>query len=191
MLIPAASGTNLSDCCNSLSDAINSAGAADILPTALNFDAKQGIKDNFEPKVQETLARAQTTLSMPSLAFTPNFEANYAKLAAYQASFDEDDDERCDLVRDWQKRLGEVTLRYFEAFTTYVKRQKYHKDDMLREAFADAVGRNEVQLRVVDELHKRRYNEIVLEDGMLAMQTVPKYWFNNVDDIANDLNDLL
>lgn len=48
-----------------------------------------------------------------------------------------------------------------------------------------------VELRVVDKLEKGTYNEAGIREGVLYMQTVPRYWNTNTGEVAKGLIDLL
>lgn len=179
---------NIQDCCKELGDVVNKTGRENQSSSELDFNAKQNIKQEYEPNIGQILAKAQHELHSPSLQFTPNFEANYAKLAHYAAA---DPDSSRNLPREWERRFGKDTLQYFAAFADHVQSAGYAKDDMMLEAFGEAVPKSEVSFRVVDELQKKTYNEIIVENGVLVMQCVPQYWITNIKDLPMDLEDLL
>ena len=93
--------------------------------------------------------------------------------------------------KDWRARIGEWTIRYFEACRDYLLEAGFDDDEMLREGFKDAVENNEIQLRVVDKLVKGTYNEVVIENGVLVIQTLPKWWATNHRDPIRSLVDML
>lgn len=73
---------------------------------------------------------------------------------------------------DWETNLGGFTLSYFESFVSVLERKKFAEDELLREGFAEAVEKGIVRFRVVDKLPSG-YNEIVLDDGAVAIQVYP------------------
>lgn len=56
---------------------------------------------------------------------------------------------------------------------------------MLREGFEEIVDKNEISLVFVDKLEKRTYNETIIKDGTLYIQSTPKYWDTNLDDVGD------
>lgn len=182
-------GTNISEAGRDLHLAVNDAGVTAVgssASTDLDFNAKQSIKLQFEPKIGEFESKSQKLMGMPSLKFSGNFAANFAKLAAHAAGGGKDD-----LPRDWQKRIGQDSLGYFEGFVWAVEYAGFGKDDMLQEGFQEGVPKGVVELRVVDKLEKGSYNEVVIDDGVLVIQTVPRYWNTNVGEPAKELTNLL
>ncbi len=92
---------------------------------------------------------------------------------------------------DWDRILGQASLAYFDGFAYQLKRAGFEDDDLLQEGFQDGVTKNEIALRIVDKLEKGSYNEIVIKDGILYLQTTADQWWVNVDDIGSDILDIL
>ena len=184
-------GYNTTSICSELSTAVNAAGVCSSPSggAALDFDAKSGIKKDYEPKIEEVRARIATIMAMPTLTLIPNFEHNFAAISAWRAS-DEGQNDRM-FNREWQKRFGKVTIDYFEGFASKTDYLGFTKDEMLQEGFKDAVEKNEIGIRVVNKLAKGTYNECVIENGVLFIQTTPKYWWTNHRDAADKLLDML
>ena len=71
-----------------LSKAVNDAGVSSNTSggAALDFDAKNGIRSDREPAIGDVKAKIQSILGLPMLELQPNFERNFAAIAAYTAS---------------------------------------------------------------------------------------------------------
>ena len=179
-------GVNIDRPAEDVASAINDAEVAmDSGDTAtVGFHARSSIKADYEANIAQLQEEIQKTLALPVLELVPNFETNFAKLAAYRP-------ENYDFPRDWQQQYGRHCLRYFEGFASNVKELGFATDDLLQEGFGEAVERNEISLRVVDRLVKGEYNECFIENGILYIQTTPRDWMANVADIGRDLIDLL
>ena len=154
--------------------------------TPLDFDARSSIQLEYEPKIGEVKARLEKLLALPVLTLTPNFESNFAAITKHAQGGD-----ASNLQREWRNRVGSVTLAYFEGLAHQLDYAGFGKDDMLQEGFQDAVEKNEIQLRVVGKMTRRTYNEVVVENGVLVIQTVPKWWATNVNDVGADMTDIL
>lgn len=122
-------GTNVSEAARNLHLAVNAAGIATAgadASASLDFNAKQSIKQQFQPKIDEFESKAQKIMAMPSLKFKVDFPALFAKLAAHSAD---------DLPRDWQQRIGQDALTYFEGFVNAIEYQMFAYDEMLQGDF--------------------------------------------------------
>lgn len=62
---------------------------------------------------------------------------------------------------------------------------------MLQEGFQEAMSKGEVSLQVVEKLTSGSYNNVVIEDGVLVIQTTPSTWWSNVDNVGEKILDLL
>lgn len=182
-------GSNLSTVCLELATAVNNAGVSSSPGggAALDFDAKTSIKKDYEPKIGNVKAKIQSILGLPMLELHPNFERNFAAIAAYTAT----GKQATTYPREWQKRFGASTLKYFEELAPSLEGQGFAKDDMLQEGYQEAADKNEIGLRIVDKLQKGTYNECVFENGVLYMQTTPEYWTTNIRDAGARIMDLL
>lgn len=92
---------------------------------------------------------------------------------------------------DWEKQLGYMAIQYFKGLLYTLEYEKFGSDDMLQEGFAEAVDKGEIKFRVVKKLTSGSYNESVVEDGVLYMQTIPEKWGTNCSDVASKIVDLL
>lgn len=176
-------GSNVDQCTNidRLPIAVNKAGAA---TSALDFDTRRGIKEDYDTKIGALKTRFETTLAIQGLVLDPNFEANYAKLSAAAAA-------GTSLPRDWQKRLGGHAHLYFENLAKSLEAEGFAQDDMLQEGLADVMDKSLVKLEVVDTVSNGSYNETVPEDGTLFIRVTPKYWSANVGNVGKGLVKLL
>jgi hypothetical protein len=140
----------------------------------------------YDEKIGDVKARLEKITGAPSLTLTPNFEEIYAKLVASEAAGNK-------LTRDWQKHFGTQVLSYFKELADGLNNAGFEKDDMMQEGFQEAVSKNEIVFRIVDKLERpgKTYNENIIHDGVLYLQTVTKYWWSNNSQIANNLVDLL
>ena len=136
----------------------------------LDFDAKSSIQLEYEPKIGGMKAKLKKLLTLPVLTLTPNFEHNIAAVSNHAQGAGSSD-----LQREWRKRVGSVTLAYFAGLAHQLEYAGFGKDDMLQEGLQDAVEKNEIQLRVVEKLVKKTYYEVVVEKGVLVIQTFPKW----------------
>jgi len=182
-------GTNIQQATFEIGAAVNKAGAlaaasAGAIP--LSFDARNSIKNEYEAKIGEVQAKVTKLLALPFVTFTPNFEHNYTEVAKFEKEAGSNS-----VPRDWQKRFGAHIFGYFEGFVNTLDFIGFGKDDMLQEGFQEAIEKNEISLRIVDKLVKGTYNEVIIENGVLVIQTVPKYWNANIRDPANGLVALL
>ena len=96
-----------------------------------------------------------------------------------------------DVRDDWERNLGSFAKGYYESFVSVLEREKFGEDELLREGFEEAVEKGIVKLRIVEKLVNGSYNEILLEEGTVVMQTVPNYFGTNIYDTAAKLVDIL
>ncbi|KAL8820735.1 MAG: hypothetical protein Q9191_007454 [Dirinaria sp. TL-2023a] len=187
LFVKGALGTNVNDSLDYLSEAINQAGTSSD-DTSLDFNARSSIKNDYEPKIDAVKAKWQKILALSTIDIEPNFEHNYAAIAAYTKSGKQSNT----YPREWQKSLGRFTLEYFSGFVEIMENKGFGDDEMVQEGFKDAVEKNQVALRIVDRLNKSNgYNECVIENGVLYIQTTAEYWATNVNDPAYELMDIL
>ncbi|KAI1330466.1 hypothetical protein F5Y16DRAFT_363247 [Xylariaceae sp. FL0255] len=167
---------------SNIMEALNQAEDPESKP--LSFAARTSIRKQYDPQIKSVEDKIKELLGKP-LALTPNWEANFAKLK------EESKKKKTELRKDWETGFGNAVLGYFQGVAYQLEWKKFEDDDMLQEGFFDAVEKAEVQLRVVDKLEKRHYNESKIEDGVLVLQTTPHHWNSNVNDPAENIVDLL
>ncbi|KAI0803471.1 hypothetical protein GGR55DRAFT_662736 [Xylaria sp. FL0064] len=177
--------SNISSCLDRdvLAKALNDAPGPENFP--MSFAARTDIRMNFDPKIADIKARIGELVAKPDITLTPNFEDNFAKLLA------ESKVKKTNLRQDWQRSFGSMTREYFSGLAKQLEWQKFEDDELLQEGFNDLVSKGEVAFRIVDKLQKGSYNECVIEDGVLYLQTTPKTWASNTNEAAEKLIDLL
>ncbi|OTB00742.1 hypothetical protein M426DRAFT_323989 [Hypoxylon sp. CI-4A] len=183
LFAPGSLGTNIDDALarETLLKAINEAPApASEDASAISFAAKSDISREYEPKAEELRANISNILEKPTIKLDPNFEDTFAKLQKESKS-------NTDFRSDWESLLGSFTRLYFEGLANQLKYQKFDQDDLLREGFHEAVHKDEIKFRVVDQLKSGSHCECEIEDGTLFLQCTPKTWGVNIDDAAQSL----
>jgi len=128
--------------------------------SAFNIIARNSVRSDYDPKIGEIQEAIGKLVGIPDIKLNPNFENNAAALA-----------KAGDQVRDdWDKQIGGATLGYFGGLKYQIEYAGFKDDDMLQEAFQEAIPKNEILLRVVDKLQNGTYHEILVEDGVLVIQ---------------------
>ncbi|KAI0418231.1 hypothetical protein F5X98DRAFT_338432 [Xylaria grammica] len=178
-------GSNISNALDRdvLVKSLNSAPSPEGTP--MSFKVRTDIRQNYDPKAEEIRARIAALVAKPDIKLNPNFEENFAKLLA------ESQAKKTELRQDWQDSLGNFTKFYFEGLASQLQSQKFEDDELLQEGFNDVVDKGEVVFRIVDKLEKGTYNECVIQDGVLYIQTTPQRYGSNIDNAAEKLVDLL
>ncbi|PVH78322.1 hypothetical protein DL98DRAFT_550165 [Cadophora sp. DSE1049] len=172
-------GTNISNVAEKLAETLSTAPQPSGAPP-LSYAARHSIKSDYEPKIAAVLETARKSLQNPKLEFQPDFDALGEKLKGGK-----------DVRDDWETNLGGFALSYFESFVSVLEREKFAEDDLLREGFEEGVEKGVVRLRLVDKLTNGGYNEIVLDDGAVVIQTTPNNWGTNIYNAAEKLVDIL
>jgi len=187
LFVKDALGHNIRDSLENLTEAINQAGISSD-DASLDFNARSSIKIDYEPKIGAVQAKFHTILATPTFDLEPNFEHNYAALLAYNKNKKSPQFGH----RDWQKKLGQLTLNYFSAFVETMEDKGWGDDEMVREGVTEAVEKNQIALRIVSKLSAGKlYNECVVEHGVLYIQTTAENWGTNISDPANELLDIV
>jgi hypothetical protein len=151
-------GTNVSDVSAEIAKALKDAPPAPGA-SAFNIVARNSVRDNYDPKVEEVRSAIATLVNMPSLKLNPNFDHNSSMLAKTASDHE-----------TWDRQIGAATLDYFSSVESALKREGFGGDDMLQEGFQDVVSKGEICFRIVDKLNKGTYNEVHAEDGVLYVQ---------------------
>jgi hypothetical protein len=156
--------TNIGDCLGG--DKLEDVLSAAPLPegVVLPLKARSTIGSVYDKKSKSLLSTLSETLKNPDISFNPNFEENYTKLKAAEESGTQLSSNK------WQVNLGSYTLGYLDNIVDNLRRDKFHQDDMFQAAFAEAVTKSEIVLRVVDSLKGSGSSEVVIEDGILYIQ---------------------
>ncbi|KAI8948149.1 hypothetical protein F4801DRAFT_558059 [Xylaria longipes] len=178
-------GSNISSCLDRdvLLKALNDAPSPDA--AAMSFMVRTSIRENYDPKIDAIQKRVGELVGKPDIKLNPNFEENFAKL------LEESKQKKTGLNKDWQEYFGAWIRLYLEGLVSQLQWQKFEDDELLQEGFNDVVSKGEVVFRIVDKLQGDSYNESVIEDGVLYLQTTPKTWGSNIDNAASKLVDQL
>jgi hypothetical protein len=151
-------GSFPSDASNDIVGALKNAPAP---AGSMNLATRNGIKTDYEAKVEPVRAAIAKIVGIPDLKLTPNFEYNYGVLDAMGSA----------AGSDWGAKLGASTLSYFQGVKTSLEKQKFDSDDMLQEGFQEAISEKEITLKIVDKLEcGGSYNEVYIKDGVLIVQ---------------------
>ena len=173
--------SNVDDVSRDFQGALKTASASSGSGSAFNISARHGVRKDYEPKIGKIQEAIGALVNVPDIKLNPNFEANAEVLA-----------KAGDKVRnDWDKVLGNATVGYFDGLKYQMDRAGFKKDDMLQEGFQEAVSKNEIIFRMVEKLAKGGYNEVLIEDGVLVIQTTPENFWSNVSDVGNKILDIL
>ncbi|PTB70315.1 hypothetical protein BBK36DRAFT_1107249 [Trichoderma citrinoviride] len=175
-------GTNIDYACSlenleaALNEAPSTAGGR-----PMSFAARAAVRLDWDGEAQ-AIERKLKEILKKDIAVVPQFEQVFDKLSTAK-----------DAPECWRQNLGSFLRMYFEGLVRYLEYQKFGEDDMLYEAFNEAVDRSTVAFRIVDkgQLKHSTYNECVIEDGTLILQTIPEYFGTNIDEAARNLIDLL
>ncbi|KAM0324333.1 hypothetical protein ACHAQA_008114 [Verticillium albo-atrum] len=151
----------------------------------LSFSARHSIATDYEPQIEKVREAIATKLGKPDVKLVPNFEDLFAKLKAAASV------KGNDVRDDWETQLGYIAHQYFEGLDWQLKSINVEDDEMVQEGFNEAVEKSELTIRLVDKLKYGSYGEVVIEDGILFIQTLPEKWGTNVSYAAEKLMDQL
>ncbi|KAK6068089.1 hypothetical protein SCUP234_11302 [Seiridium cupressi] len=159
-------GVNIANACEkeTLQKALNEAAPAEGSSEPLSFATRTGIRQDYDPKIEEIREKIANLIAKPDIKLNPNFEETFAKLK------EESRIEKTELREDWEKYIGYMAFQYFEGLVSQMQWQKFENDDLLQEGFNEAVDKGEITLRIVDKLKEGLYGECEVEDGVLYLQ---------------------
>ncbi|UPL02683.1 hypothetical protein LCI18_013617 [Fusarium solani-melongenae] len=123
-------------------------------------------------KYQERIGEKQEELNamlQKEVTFDPNWEAFFDKMNSAE-----------DAAENWRSGTGDQIRWYFGALVSRMNGDGFGTNDALREGFLEAVEKDTIAFRVVDKTDET-YNEYVLEDGVLYIQTTPSRFGVNID----------
>lgn len=149
-------GTNVDYVLEKIADVVSEAPQPDGAPS-LSFAARHSVAKDWDPAIGEVLEKARKALKNPELKFEPDFNAMGKMLKGGK-----------DVRDDWERNLGNFTVKYYESFVDTLEREKFGEDEMLREGFEEGIPKGIVKMRIVEKMDG--YNGIVLDDGALVMQ---------------------
>ncbi|KAH6695269.1 hypothetical protein F5X68DRAFT_257950 [Plectosphaerella plurivora] len=153
--------------------------------TPLSFLARHSIKTEYDAKIDAVQKSIAAQIGKPDVKLVPNFEEAFATLKAAAAV------KGSEVRDDWEKQLGYLVEQYFEGLDWQLKNIKIETDDLVQEGFNEAVEKGELVFRLVEKLQYGSYGEVVIEDGVLYLQTLPSRFGSNVSYAAEKLMDQL
>lgn len=184
LITPGNVGVNIYDCLEpgKLRDALNEApppeGAG-----VLSFTTKGGIRERYDPAIGEVTEKIRKILACDDLELDPNWDDTFTKIKAANEAGKS-------VLDDWESSMGHVHLSYFDGLLSQLEWQGFSDPDY-QEGFQAEIPEKKVVVRVVDKLEQGAYNECVIEDGVLYLQTVPENWGVNTTDAAKELQNKL
>ena len=181
-------GVNIPRAAENLALAVNDAATHSAKTTTkggFSFLTNDSIQSYLEPNIPKLTLRIQSILGWPDRRLKPNLVDTHIRLTNYVP-------DSYDFPRDWEVRFSQTICGYFEALVAHIERLGFANDEMLQEGFKQAVSKGEIGVRVIALLvGDRTANECVIEDGVLWLQTVPRYWGGDVGYIADGLMEVL
>jgi hypothetical protein len=133
---------------------------------------KKNLRDT-EGKLKENLARIEAALGVTG------FSLEIIDMPKCAATLKD---------RNYENRLGEVVHEWY--MTGLAENiEKHCADEMVRDAFRDALSKKKVTFRVDDKASS--YHEEKFEDGCLAILVRPDDFPANVDSTGEKLQELL
>jgi len=176
-------GSNTTDASREIGTALKDAPApSGSTKPALNIIARNAIRDDYDPKIEAIRESIAQLVGMPNIKLNPNWDHNAAELLKHAEKTSS---------TGWDQNIACATYSYFEGVRDQMDRQGFKGDDMLQEGFQEGISKGEICVRIVDKLVKGYYNEVVIENGVLYVQTTPENWYCNVGSPAENLLDLL
>jgi hypothetical protein len=177
-------GTNISHCLakKEFEVALNEAEAPPGSTSKVSFGVRAAILTEYNPKIDKYTKELKETTHLPNLVLDPNWDENYAILAAAAKANK--------FADDWDFRMPYVFASYFENLAWQMKCKNFHEDDMLYEAFGEACEKHIIQIKIVDKIESS-YNETEFKDGVLLLKSQPKSWDVNVSYLGEKLVDQL
>jgi len=172
-------GTNIGQIGDNLADALSTAPQPEGAST-LSYAARYSIKTDYDSSIGALEKKVRDILKNEKIILEPGFEEQGKMLKGSKDARD-----------DWETNLGSFAVKYYEGLLDALEREKFADDEMLREGLEEAVPKGVVKLRLVEKLTNGGYNETVLEDGALIIQTTPEKWGTNIHYSCEKLVDLL
>jgi len=172
-------GSNIGHVAQDLGKALSEAPQPEGAST-LSYIARHSVKVDYEPKIGALLEKARKALQNEKFVFEPAFE-ELGKMLKNGGK---------DVRDDWETNLGSFAVKYFESFVDQLEREKFGEDEMLREGLEELAPKGVCRLRLVEKLGGG-YNEILVVDGELVIQTTPGNWGTNIHYAAEKLVSIL
>lgn len=148
-----------------------------------SMNTKHDIEQEYERRIQEVLNKIRTILAAPNLVFSPNLEGNSTSLTTCGVKKEK-------FGQGWDRALREATIDYYDGLRSQLEWQGFKGDEMMQNGFKEAVPTLTVSLLVVPEI-TRKYNDCMVENGVLVIRTKPEAWWSNVDAACDQLSEQL
>jgi len=132
---------------------------------ALPLIVKNGIKNDYDSKIDKVRKDLGETLAIPDLIIQPNFDANYAFLKKQKSP-----------PSGYDYNLGKATIDYLEGCLNRLNSQGFKGDDMLQEGIQEVLATKTIEVCAVEKLEKKDTNEAILKDGKLYLNALPADW---------------
>lgn len=153
---------------------------------ALNLMSRLNIRNEWNAKVESVRQGVGDMVGIDNIQFMPNF-AQIAEEIRKPDSFRSELELETELAT-----IGQTALLYFKGLEDFLRKEGFSGDEMLQEAFREAVTAKTVGLRVVEKLESsKKWNEAVIHDGVLWLQCEPREWRTNPHQVAEGLMKLL
>ncbi|KAK2744944.1 hypothetical protein FQN57_004074 [Myotisia sp. PD_48] len=177
-------GFGISETSRYFEDAIKAAPSADGAPrSGINFTISTMIENDYPGGIEEIEQDLKDLTGLPDLVVNPNWEHNASKLAAHAAKTGND---------WWDQGFVQGVIDYFEVIRDELRNNNWEGDDLKQEGFQDFVTSNEICVRVADRLKDPNAdNELILENGVLYIQTTPDTWTRNTYGFAYNLMNVI
>ncbi|KAI9894155.1 MAG: hypothetical protein M1814_004009 [Vezdaea aestivalis] len=175
---PGKEGVNIGNVVHQLKEAVDVA-EKEAGGDKLGFKARLSIEKDWTPKEAELTAAFETLIGK-KVELVPSFEEVSKSMKAAGKKAERD---------DWENSMGEVVFDYFHFLKYNMK--DFGGDDMMQEGFQEGVPEDKIGFRIVEKLEKNTYNECVIDDGILWIQTTADQWWVNVAQVGQGVIDLL
>lgn len=154
---------NIDDCLEEekLTKALNNASTTSSSTATISYIARTSIETEWDREA-ERVNKTFSEILQKDIKLEPGFQQTYDAIKAAKAGSDDG---------HWETNIGNFTRFYYEALADSLRSQKFDVDDMMREALLEALEKETISFRIVEEgKMKALYNECVFEDGVLYMQ---------------------
>ncbi|KZS94906.1 hypothetical protein SISNIDRAFT_484426 [Sistotremastrum niveocremeum HHB9708] len=153
--------------------------------STLPLIARRAIRDQWEKRSGEVTKRIRDQLNGFDVKLVADYEAIWAGIVA-DPNFDEG------RVRQISRGFGDYLYDYFYGFSCRLE-DRFHKDELMTETFAEACSQREIAFEIVRDLEKEipeegrlSINGCLFEHGRFKLVTTGQHFGYNTHD-AGDL----
>lgn len=133
---------------------------------SMSYAVRKGIREDYDSEVEAIKTAIEEIVQRKDISFEPNFEATIERLKTENSK----PSPKMNHAGKWEEYVGSFTQLYFKGVEDGLRRQGFHKDEMLREGFNEAVETGKIAFRIVDKLSYNTDCEVVVEKGILYAQ---------------------